>query len=82
MKSPSFPFLHVALLTLFSLASAGLAQGPLPPPGPLSDPFADRALDGSGNPVPSMKTLTQTDPGQLMFHPVRPCRRPQWSHGH
>jgi hypothetical protein len=64
MKKPSLPSLHVAFLTLFSLTSAGLAQGPLPPPGPLTDPFADRALDGSGNPVPSMKTLTQTDPGQ------------------
>lgn len=55
--------LRLALL-LPLLVSPLLAQGPLLPPAATSSPESDRALDGSGAPVPSMKSLTQTDPGQ------------------
>ena len=58
------PILRMALLSACGLAMPVLGQGPLPPPGPGSLPFADRALDATGTPVPSMKSLTQTDPGQ------------------
>ena len=58
------PILRMALLSACGLALPVQGQGPLPPPGPGSLPFADRALDATGTPVPSMKSLTQTDPGQ------------------
>ena len=58
-----------------TLITTALAQGPLPPPPDSSLPFADRALDPSGAPVPSMKTLTQTDPGQPI--PSRDADLPQ-----
>ena len=61
---PSLLSRPAALVAACACAATAFAQGPLPPPGPASTPFADRALDASGGPVPSMKTLTQTDPGQ------------------
>ena len=63
------------LLPLLAAPAPAPAQGPLLPPGAATAPEADRALDGSGAPVPSMKTLTQTDPGQPI--PSRDADQPE-----
>lgn len=53
-----------ALGMLAFLPSSLLAQGPLTPPPFGSAPISDEALDSTGAPKVSMKTLSQTDPGQ------------------
>ena len=63
MKTPSFVRLASFGFT-FLVPALVLAQGPLSPPPAGSLPLTDEALDGSGAPKISMKTLTQTDPGQ------------------
>ncbi len=74
MKSQTLFLFSLRVVCAGALVSGAFAQGPLPPPGAASLPFADRALDGTGSPTPSMKTLTQTDPGQPL--PSRDVNQP------
>lgn len=67
--------LRPALIGVLALVPGMLlAQGPLSPPVFGSLPLSDEALDSAGAPKISMKTLTQTDPGQ----PI-PSRDPGFS---
>ena len=63
MKTPSFVRLASFGFT-FLVPALVLAQGPLAPPPSGSLPLTDEALTPGGAPKISMKTLTQTDPGQ------------------
>ena len=63
MKTPLFVRIASFGFT-FLVPALALGQGQLTPPPAGSLPLTDEALDGSGAPKISMKTLTQTDPGQ------------------
>jgi parallel beta-helix repeat protein len=59
---PSLRGASVALLLAFPMFAHG--QGQLNPPGPAFTYPSERALNGSGNPIPSMKTLMHIDAGE------------------
>ena len=63
IKTTSFVSSAFAALALF-LPAAALGQGQLTPPGPAFSYPSERALNSSGNPIPSMKTLMHIDAGE------------------
>jgi parallel beta-helix repeat protein len=67
--------LIVVFLTALHHAPSVFAQGQLTPPNSASPYVSERALDASGNPVPSMKTLMQIDPGEHL--PSRDTAKPK-----
>ena len=56
----------VTAISLVGLSGQALAQGFLTPPPNGSTPLVDQALDPGGAPESNMKSLTQTDPGQVI----------------